>query len=320
MKIKVFEVSSLGFQEVDYDLFASSKQNISSIYIVDILVDDRLKASTELEKLGVSAEVVQKTFAPSDNIRFEYYGETLYGELTYFSSIIKESQYAGIVIHNNCLIGIHSGSESLFSNVAKSFNSFTEEQKQNINMNLLLYFFIFEFLSKYGKLLLGYREDVEVMARELDGNKTTITPEDIWNAKLQATTFLHSLDKLDYTLSFPPTKEMLEKESPYLKSFDYLLKNLSLLKASLNQLENRLDSINDHYHLILQSKSNKRLNILTIVQAIFVPLTLIAGIYGMNFVNMPGLKLTYGYHISLISMVGVSLISLRYFYKNGWFN
>jgi len=320
MEIKIFEVSSLGFQEVEYDLFAASKQNTSSIYIIDIQAKERASASNELEKLGISAEISQKTLTPADNIRFEYIEETLYGEVTYFSSKIKEAHYAGIIVQNNCLIGIHQGSESLFSNLAKSFASFKEEQRKNISIDLLLYSFIIEFLSKYGKLILAYREEVEVMASELDGIKTSITPEDIWKAKLQATTFLQALDKLNYTLSFPPTKEILESESPYLKSFEYLLKNLALLKSSLSQLEKRLDSLNDHYHLILQSKSNKRLNILTIIQAIFVPLTLIAGIYGMNFVNMPGLNLTYGYHFSLILMVGVSVISLSYFYKNGWFN
>ncbi len=320
MEIKVFEVSSLGFQEVDYDLFATSEQKTSSIYIIDIQVEERAAASDELEKLGISVEISQKTLTPADNIRFEYFEETLYGELTYFSSKIMKAHYAAIIVQNNWSIGIHPGSDSLFSNVAKSFASFKEEQRQNITIDFLLYSFIFEFLSKYGKLLLAYREEVEVMARELDGSKTSVTPEDIWKAKLQATTFLQALDKLDYTLSFPPTKEMLELKSPYLKSFQKLLKNLELLKSSLSQLEKRLDSLNDHYDLLLQSKSNKRLNILTIIQAIFVPLTLIAGIYGMNFINMPGLNLTYGYHFSLILMAGVSTLSLIYFYKNGWFN
>jgi len=319
MKIKVFEVKNSGFLEVDYELFVSSEQNQSSICIVDIQVEDRKNAFKELEKLSLPSDVIERLLTPADNIRFEYFNEIVYGELSFFSSKIRKEHYAGIIIHNNWLIGIHSGSESLFSNVANSFSAFSDEQKQSINIDILLYSFTLEYLSNYGKLLLTYRQEVELMAQKLDSSKTAITPKDIWQAKLQAATFLQSLDKLDYTLSFPPTKEILDNESPYLKSFEFLLKNLSLIKASLNQLENRLDSLNDHYNLMLQSKLNKRLNILTIVQAVFVPLTLITGLYGMNFENIPGLNLKYGYHFSLLLMGGISVISIRYFYKNEWF-
>ncbi len=94
---------------------------------------------------------------------------------------------------------------------------------------------------------------------------------------------------------------------------------MEFLKISAAQIEDRLNSLHDHYDLLLQDKSNKRLNFLTIIQAIFVPLTLIAGIYGMNFQFMPELTFKYGYFISLGSMLIVSLFFLKYFYKHGWF-
>ena len=93
-----------------------------------------------------------------------------------------------------------------------------------------------------------------------------------------------------------------------------------MLKESLDQTEKRLNSLNDHYDLLIQNKSNKRLNFLTIIQAIFVPLTLLAGIYGMNFAFMPELNFRYGYFIFLGIMVVIALVFLRYFYKHGWFD
>jgi Mg2+ and Co2+ transporter CorA len=80
-----------------------------------------------------------------------------------------------------------------------------------------------------------------------------------------------------------------------LDNFIDLLKGLSLFKASLERTEDRLDDMNDHLQMKMQEKMNKRLNFLTIVQSIFAPLTLIAGIYGMNFDNMPELHFKYGY-------------------------
>jgi magnesium transporter len=78
--------------------------------------------------------------------------------------------------------------------------------------------------------------------------------------------------------------------------------------------------LHDHYQLLLQKKANKRLNFLTIIQAIFVPLTLLAGIYGMNFQHIPELELQYGYFISLGLMVIIAIAFLWYFYKHGWFD
>jgi Mg2+ and Co2+ transporter CorA len=89
---------------------------------------------------------------------------------------------------------------------------------------------------------------------------------------------------------------------------------------SLSRTEDRVDSLNNHYLLLLQEKSNRRINFLTIIQAIFVPLTLLTGIYGMNFSNMPELNFQYGYFFVLGLMVVITLVFLRYFSKHGWFD
>jgi magnesium transporter len=65
---------------------------------------------------------------------------------------------------------------------------------------------------------------------------------------------------------------------------------------------------------------NEIMKLLTLVGSIFIPLTFIAGIYGMNFQNMPELALKNGYWIALIFMALVALSMVFYFYKRGWFN
>jgi len=58
---------------------------------------------------------------------------------------------------------------------------------------------------------------------------------------------------------------------------------------------------------------NQTMKILTIIATIMMPLTLITGIYGMNFVNMPEIKWQYGYYYSLALMLVVALLMLYYF-------
>ena len=63
----------------------------------------------------------------------------------------------------------------------------------------------------------------------------------------------------------------------------------------------------------LSAKMNEVMKILTIIATIMMPLTLITGIYGMNFVNMPEIRWQYGYYYSLSLMLAVALIMLYYF-------
>lgn len=87
----------------------------------------------------------------------------------------------------------------------------------------------------------------------------------------------------------------------------------------LGRYEARLEDIHKHYDLMLQDRTNNRLKVLTIVAAIFLPLNLVAGIYGMNFDNMPILHWDFAYHAVIIFMVAVAVGMIYFFYRAGWF-
>jgi len=319
MDYNVFELGSSGITKIDSTTLFELEKDKSTIYVVHVNATDRMLIKNDLVEFGLQPDITEYIQSPFEHIRFYYYKETLYGEMAFFSSEVMEEQYTSFIIRKNVLIVIHPNNANIFTNLNKTLQSFKESQQNKISLEIILYSIILETLSNYGKLILSYRDEIEDLAQEMDKKGSALSTKDIWQSKTESTTFLRVLDKLYYTLSFPPTKAFIDAESPYLKSFEYLIKNLSLLKASLNQVENRLDSLNDHYQLILQSKSNQRLKVLTIIQAIFVPITLVAGIYGMNFKYMPELDFQYGYFVSLGVMVIFILLSLFFFYKKGWF-
>ena len=87
----------------------------------------------------------------------------------------------------------------------------------------------------------------------------------------------------------------------------------------IERVEDHRGELDRHFLLLLQDKTNNRLRILTIISAIFMPLTLIAGIYGMNFRLMPELSWHYGYWVVLLGMLSIALGLIWYFYRKGWF-
>jgi magnesium transporter len=70
------------------------------------------------------------------------------------------------------------------------------------------------------------------------------------------------------------------------------------------------------------SAQNQRLNsvmkLLTVIATVFIPLTFIASIYGMNFEHMPELRWRYGYAWALGLMAAVALGMVAYFRRKGW--
>lgn len=99
-----------------------------------------------------------------------------------------------------------------------------------------------------------------------------------------------------------------------------LIKGFAPLNVTMARLEEKAESTHVQYMLIQQEKSARKINLLTIIQAVFVPLTFIAGVYGMNFLNMPELKSDYGYFLTWGIFVLIAGALLSFFYKNGWFD
>ena len=79
-----------------------------------------------------------------------------------------------------------------------------------------------------------------------------------------------------------------------------------------------ISSIIEIYLSIINNRLNEVMKILTIFAAIFIPLTLISGIYGMNFLYMPELGWRYGYFYALSLMAVVAAILLLYFRRKKW--
>jgi magnesium transporter len=74
----------------------------------------------------------------------------------------------------------------------------------------------------------------------------------------------------------------------------------------------------DIHFSVVANRTNDVMKTLAVLSAIILPLSLIAGIYGMNFENIPELKSRYGYYLTLLVMAAVAIILLFFFWWRGW--
>jgi magnesium transporter len=78
-------------------------------------------------------------------------------------------------------------------------------------------------------------------------------------------------------------------------------------------------SLMDIYLSSVSNKMNEIMKFLTVMSSIFIPLTFIAGVYGMNFENMPELHTRSGYFVCIVVMFTVAIVLLTLFWRKGWF-
>ena len=86
----------------------------------------------------------------------------------------------------------------------------------------------------------------------------------------------------------------------------------------IESIKEMLTGMHDMYLSSISNKMNEIMKVLTIIATIFIPLTFIAGIYGMNFKFMPELEWKWGYFISLGIMLVLAGIMLIFFKRKKW--
>ena len=119
------------------------------------------------------------------------------------------------------------------------------------------------------------------------------------------------------------TQELEENENGFFSE-----ENLRYVHLFMNLMARRHDSaaslrdhtmqVRDLYHAQLEVRQNRIMTLLTVVTTIFMPLTLIAGWYGMNFRYMPELEWHYGYHSVILVSIAVVVFCLVFFRKKKW--
>jgi len=106
-----------------------------------------------------------------------------------------------------------------------------------------------------------------------------------------------------------------EATNIYLRDvYDHTIQVMDTIESYRDTLSGMLDV----YLSSLSNRMNEIMKVLTIIATIFIPLTFLAGVYGMNFDYMPELRWRWGYFMAWGVMIAVALVMLKLFRKNRW--
>jgi magnesium transporter len=182
----------------------------------------------------------------------------------------------------------------------------------------LAYSLIDAIIDNYFIILEKIGDEVDVLEDELISDPTS---------KFHHTTHELKKDTLFLRKSVWPLRELINNmarsESPLIReSTKIYLKDINdhtiQVIDTVESLRDMISGILDIYLSSLSNKLNEVMKTLTIFAAIFIPLTFLAGVYGMNFEYMPELKMRWGYPALWCVMITVGITLVVYFKKKKW--
>ncbi len=182
--------------------------------------------------------------------------------------------------------------------------------------------FLYDFLEQIIYRDLSIMEGYE---RELDQIETAIQDGEGEEGLIRLNTIRGELRdlRIHYDQLIDLGQELEENENGFFKSenvryFHLFTNRMTRLYDSATSLRDYTMQVRDLYQAQLDIKQNRIMTVLTVVTTIFMPLTLIAGWYGMNFRYMPELESQWGYPIVIGVSLTIAIVSLIFFRKKKW--
>jgi magnesium transporter len=168
-------------------------------------------------------------------------------------------------------------------------------------------------------IVLEYFEDqLELLEKKIVDNPGKDVQQEIYDLKSKMSTARKVMIPLRETISavMKSDSELIDEiNHKYFRDvYDHVIQ-------IIDTLDSQRETVTDFLNLYMSGLSNKMnevMKVLTIFAAIFIPLTFIAGIYGMNFEFMPELSWEYGYYITWGVMISVAITLLVYFRRKKW--
>jgi len=282
-------------------------------------LSDSAKIKSLLEEYKVDSLVVEDILNVNQRNKIEYSDQYIFSVFSY--SYLHDGKimhdYMSLLMFPDKVITFHEHNMTLFDEVYKRL-----ENNQGLIRKLKHDYLFYAILDTI--------VDNDIIAVREVSNRTIKLEEDII-----------TLESTDQTLLYTSRKELLYLKKtidPIYESFiklDY--KTCSLIQPSLyrffgdisDHIKRTVDEINNERELLrnlldvhmnnVSNKMNAIMKTLTIFSAIFIPLSFLAGVFGMNFINFPLLSHPYGIYIFIGVCVSIAFFMILYFRNRKWF-
>ncbi len=235
-----------------------------------------------------------------------------------------ESEQMSMILGRNFVLTFQEKKGDIFDVVRDRLRT-NKGRIRKEGADYLAYSLLDTIIDNYFKVLEDIGEDIEDVEEEVVANPDKETIQSIHFLKREIIYLRRSvwpLREITGRLERGESNLVRPSTSVYLRDlYDHTVQVVETVETYRDLISGMLDI----YLSSVSNRLNEVMKVLTIFAAIFIPLTFIAGVYGMNFktdaspLNMPELGMYYGYPMALGLMLVVALVMLALFKKKKWF-
>ena len=273
------------------------------------------------EVFGIHPLVLEDILNTNQRPKFEDYGNYVYMTLKILNYRGDKggvaSEHINVVLGRDFVLSFQESQASYFKGIRERLKS-SPDRFYKHGAGYLAYTLLDMIVDGYFVVLEELGEQVEALEDRL-----------IEQQEEQLLPAIHSLKKemLFLRRSVWPLREVIaaierdgsplfqESTLLYLRDvYDHTIQVIETLEIYRDMTSGMIDI----YLSGVSNRMNAVVKMLTVISTIFMPLTFLAGVYGMNFKYMPELEWEYGYPVALLIMIVIGVFMYRYFRKKAW--
>ena len=325
-EIKTYKYSESIIERKTFDKNIDLKQfeNTSSKLWIDV---DGIHDISLVEKIshyfGIHALTIEDMLNTHQRPKMSDFDNYMYVtcKMLTMSSLINnkvfESEQISIILLKDKLITFQELPGDCFDEIRKRFDVETSKLRR-YDTGYLLFLLLDYIVDDYIDAIELFRKDIENLEDKIVAHNSFVGINEI----IQHKSLLINMHK-----EISPIKDIIYKilrsENTLIrvethKYYNDLLDHADQVIEQIDFLLSINKSQQDLHFATLSLRMNKIMETLTIITAIFIPLTFIVGVYGMNFENMPELEYKYGYYITWGVMILIVFIMISWFKRRKW--
>lgn len=275
------------------------------------------KEAIELRKFGFHELAIQDCLHLLQRTKLDDYDDYLFFVINAIDTNTLEPQEIDLFHHHQYVVTFHYEHQHAIDIVWERMQ--TSEKLQKLGTNYITY----KLMDKVVDSFFPIAEQLEDRLTSLEmkpAGQTQSLMNEVFKVRRHLLSLRHVIwplrDLIFRMIQSEHISKTGEERRYYMDIHDYLLKLSSMIESSREMTTD----IRDNYISINSNRMNSIMMTLTVITVIFMPLTFIVGVYGMNFDNMPELHWHYGYFIILGIMALISISMFIWFKRKGWFS
>jgi len=228
-----------------------------------------------------------------------------------------KTEQMSIILGNNFVISFQEREGDVFDHIRERLRN-NKGRIRKLGADYLAYSLIDAIVDNYFIILEKLGEAIEEIEDKLVTNPSSDTLQTIHDLKREMIFLRKSVWPLREVINrLERSESPLINKSTYVYMRDVYDHTIQVIDA-VETFRDLLSGMLDIYLSSISNRMNEVMKVLTVIATIFIPLTFVAGIYGMNFKYMPELDQAWSYPTVLLLMLVVALLMVVYFRRKKW--